>query len=512
LMYWSALIVLVFGVVISLSVLLHRQWAEKERIRYPVAELAGSLLMVEQRGQTTVVHQRLFWLGFLSILLVRTTTGLRLWFPESIEIPLQFDFSALRNRFPEFMATPGADSLAIVRLFPACIGFAYLLASEISFSVGIVNIISVCITYLLIVGGVDLSGGVMTGNAVDWVGFGSFLAMGGMLIYVGRRYYWQTFKGAIGLARHVETYSDSVQALRIFGFCVVGAVVLLVAAGLDWPLAIFAVVTTLLVFVVIARLNAECGTFFFAPGWMMPGVAVGLLGSTTLGPKMLIILGLVTYVFTIDPFECLMPYIANGLKIAGETSLPVGRVGLVLGLTLLLVLAVTIPTAVWADYNWPAEMERGWDSSALYNAAERIASELTLSGRVEMVRHYTALERLRHMKPDRRFLVAAGIGFGAMVLFAVLRLRFSWWPLHPVLVLAFGAGLLYKFCASFFLGWLAKITVMRLGGARRYNQYRPFMIGIIVGDLTGSFLIMLGSWLYFLATGVQSPATSWLPW
>ena len=52
-----------------------------------------------------------------------------------------------------------------------------------------------------------------------------------------------------------------------------------------------------------ARQNAECGTFFYKPTWMMPGVLVGLFGLTTLGPTMIIILGMVMYVLMGDPFE-----------------------------------------------------------------------------------------------------------------------------------------------------------------------------------------------------------------
>ncbi|MGQ9662759.1 MAG: DUF6785 family protein [Kiritimatiellia bacterium] len=512
LLFWSSLIYLLLAGVISLSVVIHRQWAERERIRYPVAQLASTLLMQDSSGRPLILRERLFWLGLLAVLFVRITTGLHLWLPGSIEIPLELDFSALSNRLPKFMNTPGASSLATVKLIPACIGFSYLLASEIGLSVGIANVVSVSVLYLMLVLGADLSGGAMTGNVADWASFGSFFAMGVMLLYFGRRYFWDTFKGALGLKQAGETQPESVQALRMFFLCALGCVLLLWWVGLDLPLAVLGLAVTLLLFVVITRVNAECGTFFFAPGWMLPGVAVGLYGASNLGPRMLIILGLLTYVFSIDPFECLMPYVNNGLKIASDTMLAPGRVGLALAAALLLVLAITIPTAVWADYNWPAEMERGWDSTPLYNAAERIANEINLSGRAALERSYTAWERLLHIRPDPRFLLAAGTGFALMVVFVVLRLRYTWWPLHPVLILAFGAGLLYKFCASFLLGWLIKVVIMRLAGVARYNRCRPLMMGLIVGDLSGSFLIMLVSWVYFLVTGVQSPAAAWLPW
>jgi len=510
LLLWSSLIAVVLVGVISLGVLVHRQWAVRERLRYPIVELASSVLKQDERGIPLLVRNRVFWIGLAIVLVIRISNGLHAWFPRSIEIPLQFDFSALKTQFPQFFRTTGADHLATVRLFPACIGFSFLLASEIGLSLGIANILRVIVLYTMLQLGVTMSGGVITGNILAWQNFGAFLAMGLMLMYLGRRYYWQTCKQAVTFVPQAETDSGGVWAFRTLLVCAAVSVALMTRMGLDWPLALLSFVLIMLTYLVLARTNVEAGTFFFAPAWYFPGVVVGLFGLATLGPSIVIVLGLMMFAFVVDPFECLMPYVSNGLKISSDTGLRAGKVGAVMAVLLLLLLAVTIPTAVWADYNNPAQLRRGWDPTSIYNAAEAASTQLTLSGELETVRNYTTMDRLRSLRPDRRFLTAAGVGFGLLILMSVLRLRFSWWPLHPVLILALGSSALGKFCTSFFLGWCLKAGITRFGGAARYSSAKPFVLGIIVGDLVGGFLIMATNWVYYAVTGLRGQ--TWLTW
>ncbi|MBA4387471.1 MAG: hypothetical protein C0404_05780 [Verrucomicrobia bacterium] len=510
LLVWGSIIALVMIGVISLSVIVHRQWAEKERIRYPIAELAGSLLKQDEHGIPGIFRNKIFWIGLLVPLFLRIVNGLYLWFPGSIEIPLKIDLGALRVKFPDFMKTPGASFFANLEFYPACIGFTYLLASEIGFSLGISNFLSVFIMFALISIGMDVSGGQMTGGVMQWQNFGAFLAMAVMLAYVGRRYYWQTFRQAVTFRHQAETSPDSVWAFRAFLLSMIGTVAILSFAGLDWPLALLAVFLTMLTYMVCARMNAECGTFFFAPAWMMPGVIVGLFGLTTLGPTMVIVLGLIMFVLSIDQFESLMPYSVNAIKITSDAECKPGRSGLVLAVTIVIVLAIAIPGILWAEYNNRVETRRGTETAQIFDTAERTITQLSLSGRLDEVKSYTAWQRLSHMKPDSDFIYAAAIGFFLLLGCSALRLRYTWWPLHPVLILSFASGPLAKFCSSFFLGWMIKVAVNKFAGAQKYTEMKPLMIGLIVGDLAGSFLVMSGNWIYYLITGTAGK--SWLPW
>jgi hypothetical protein len=69
------------------------------------------------------------------------------------------------------------------------------------------------------------------------------------------------------------------------------------------------------------------------------------------------------------------------------------------------------------------------------------------------------------------------------IVLALMRLRFWWWPFHPVgFIVAMGWGLIDTF-VPFVLGWAAKSLVIRYGGLHTYRKTVPLAIGLIVGGL-----------------------------
>lgn len=510
LLTWGCIIGFTLVGVISLSVLVHRQWADKERLRYPLAELATSLFKRDESGKTVIFQNRLFWLAIAIFCAVRIVSGLHVWFPGGIHIPLSFDFRMIKESAPEFWETPFAARMLRPAIHPACIGLTFLLASEIGFSLGITNLFTVLVLYMLLNVGVDVSGTNMTGGYVRWQSFGSWLALAVMLVFMGRRYYWQTLKEAVTFKAQEETQTDGVWACRVFLVCMLVVTVILSVLGLDWPIALLAVLLMMLLFVGCARMVAECGTFFFVPGWMFPGIMVGLFGLTNLSPTILIVLGLLFYVLTFDPFEALMPFIVNGLKTASDMKLDPGKVGLLLGLALVVTLAVMIPTAVWADYNNKVPLWRGGDTHEIYATAGRAQQQLSVAGELDRVRGYSSWERLARMRPSAMFLVAVGVGFVLLLGCSAMRLRFSRWPLHPVLFLGFGSWTMAKWGPSFMLGWFVRVIVNKFGGAHGYLNVRPFMIGMIVGDLLGAFVLIFAGWVYYMVMGTAGMSA--LPW
>jgi hypothetical protein len=87
---------------------------------------------------------------------------------------------------------------------------------------------------------------------------------------------------------------------------------------------------------------------------------------------------------------------------------------------------------------------------------------------------------------------AANFGFGFILVsfLAAMRLRFAWWPFHPI-----GFLMLYTYPGthlwlSIFIGWLAKNLILRFGGTKMYTAAKPFFLGLIVGESAAA-----GFWL-----------------
>jgi hypothetical protein len=86
-----------------------------------------------------------------------------------------------------------------------------------------------------------------------------------------------------------------------------------------------------------------------------------------------------------------------------------------------------------------------------------------------------------------------GFGFGVTGLLAFLRLRYSWWPLHPIGFLMIGTFPGAHLWLSVFIGWLAKSLIVRFGGPSMYLRAKPFFLGLIVGEsVAAGFWLLLG--------------------
>jgi hypothetical protein len=93
--------------------------------------------------------------------------------------------------------------------------------------------------------------------------------------------------------------------------------------------------------------------------------------------------------------------------------------------------------------------------------------------------------------PDGFSLAASlPLAAGAAVTFvlAALRLRFWWWPLHPVGYLAANVWGTQSWWMPMFVGWLLKTLVIRYGGLRLYQRTLPMAVGAILGDRFLDFL------------------------
>ncbi|HEY8666215.1 MAG TPA: DUF6785 family protein, partial [Tepidisphaeraceae bacterium] len=81
-------------------------------------------------------------------------------------------------------------------------------------------------------------------------------------------------------------------------------------------------------------------------------------------------------------------------------------------------------------------------------------------------------------------------GFGLTALLGFLRLRYAWWPLHPIGYLMLFTFPTAMFWFSIFIGWVLKVLIVRFGGPTMYVRSKPFFLGVIVGESAAA-----GFWL-----------------
>ncbi len=508
---WMPIILLTGVATMGLSLVVHRQWSRHERLRYPVAELAGSLLEQEPgRGWPKICRSRMFWLGLGGMLLIHTINGLYRWFPQHmIQIPLSLDFRALLNRWPEFTRAPWVSGLYAPRIWPTIVAFSFFLASDVGLTLGISHIVFAAVVHMVFLKfGLPAAEDHMLGGPTTFTRFGAYLAVAAVLMYTGRRYYGEVLKRAL-LFRGAQAEGYAAWGLRICLLCWAAVAGILISQGLDWPFAVLMVGMVLLILVVISRIYTESGFFYIAA--MMPpmGTLLAVFGGYALGPKAMVIMGMTSVILVFFTREALMPLLVNGLQICEKAHVRPGRMARAAVITLAVALVVAVPVVLWAHYNYGTNT-RDWITGiiapgATFRATSRTIGDLKLQGQLEESTQLSWMQRLASMDPSKRFLYAAPIGFGLVLLLGALRLRFTWWPIHPILMLVWGTAWIAWTCVSYLLGWIIKSMVVRLGGGPAYRQTKLLMIGVIAGDLGCGVIFQIIGAIYWLVTGTTGP-------
>jgi len=518
---WLPIICLLTVSVICIALIVHRQWSSRERMRYPIAEFVTLMIDRPENSRIPGIFRlRIFWLGLVIVLFIRVLNGINLWFPERlIDIPLRLDFSApfLEKTGTLVASVPWIGQVFKPDIFPLAVGFSFFLASEVSLSLGLTQLLIIPLTVFLLTHGVEISSDYMIGGVTGWQRFGSYLAFIFIMIYVGRRYYWLTIKSALTFTRDEEVDSYAPWAFRILVLALVGLVGILISVGLDWPFAVMTVGLILLLFVGVARINAETGLFFIQPRWQPLGVLLALFGAKAMGPEAMVTVGLLSVVLSLDPSQSLMPYLSNGLKITESVGIKPSRTPFAIFGVYIAALAVGLVVVIWANYHFgtPRSGTAAWSFDTvpkfpwMYPARE--VTTMSLTGQLQASKSMTPLQRLAAISPNPRFLYSAGAGMAAVLLFGILRLRFRWWPLHPVMFLVWDTHAMGYLYFSFLLGWFVKTAVTKLGGYKTYQKVKPLMVGVIAGDILGAIVLAMVGVVYYATTGLFPKYTIFLP-
>ncbi len=229
----------------------------------------------------------------------------------------------------------------------------------------------------------------------------------------------------------------------------------------------------------------------------------------------MIIAGLFCMFMTVSPSTNLLPFVVNGLKLCDDARVKVSRVGWSGIGIFILGLAVALLVVFWICYNSGVPNSGSWavkgSPTILFDATTETIKTLEASGELDQSRTLSTWGRIVQMDPDGRFLIPVALGIGLVVAFAALRLRYTWFPLHPVIFLLWGSWAMWYTTHSFLLGWMIKTAVTKLGGGKTYHSVRKLMFGVIAGDLLGGLLFALISAVYAMVTGLPPISYKILP-
>ena len=520
---WGPLILAGAFAAIALQFVVHRQWSEHEQLPYPVAQLTRSFCLTKDGGcgVPLIYQDRLFWWGFIPVALMLVWRLLALWYPEKIpdwgqvipnlmewKLPVTSVFPSLKHVVPRVYVW----NLDWQPLAFSIVGIAYFIGTDVSLSMGLSSI-------LIVVAGVvfyQITGEQMDSSYTASIRSGASLSFCVMLVYTGRAYYKALFKRALRMRRDAkpDDYA-AVTAARVFLLAAAAFYIILSWLCQSWLMAALYTVMLFSLYLTISRILCEVGIPFSRIEWSPADVLVKLFGPAAMGPRPLVFLMWGTGVIAADPRECLMPYVATAAKTADDAGLSLRKLFRLSCVVIVLALAVSFVVSFYTQYNFNPSLKYWiiWQPSAfLDNAANKIA-EMKSSGVFEKSLAAGPIGRLRFIDAsavEARFFAAGALAVAA---FALMRFRFSRFPLHPVLFVMAGAYSSKVMWWSFLVGWFVKSVVVRFGGGGVYRRLKPIFIGFIAGELFMIGVSIFIDFVYYFAFGARPPVNNDLiPW
>ncbi len=468
-LWWSVFFFLLMMIMLSINVVIRRQWTEQEKLSYPIIQLP--LQMTEDGGSGRFFKNPMLWMGFGLAAGIDLINGMHYLFPtipliptRSIEIGRYFT----EKPFSSMGWTP-------VCFFPFVIGIATFMPLNLSFSCWFF--------YWLWKIQIILADafGLSKIPEFPYVYYksqasGAYIAVGLFALWTLRRHILRVLKIAL-LGRKSSDDKDEPMryrsALILLVLCITGLLLFCLRMGMSlWLFPIFFGIYFTIV-LSIARIRAELGPpvnelYRIGPDMIM----VQSLGTRMLGPRNLSIFTLF-WSFNRSNRCNPMPHQLEGFKLSEQAQMDSRRLLKVM----IAATVVAMPVAIWCylvaryrygDFTWTAG----------YEAYNRLQSWLYYQPGAEPITS-----------------VLMGVGFSVVILLSFLHTRFVWWNLYPV-AYPLSSSLNWSMSwmwSSIFVSWLIKFTILKYGGIRAYRKSVPFFIGLILGDyLVGGFWNMLG--------------------
>jgi len=458
---WSVFLMVLILSMLCACVLVRQRWTDHERLSFPLVLLP----MQMATGGPAFWRNRIMWAGFAIAGILESINYINWLYPSFPYVQLKpYSISQFITQRPWSGIAP-----LWLAFYPFAIGIGFLLSLDISFSCWF--------TYLLIksenvvaimLGFRDPGAGVALARApyIAEQGAGAYLGMGLFILWSMRRH----LRDRLFSPKEASDGGEVIPyrlALIGLGVCFAAMAIFFRVMGLPLWAGTALLVLYLLSILTVSRLVAEAGT-----GWTLGsdlnahGVINVAAGTGALQPKAATTFASLLW-FDLDYRDSPMPHQLEGTRMASLA----GITPRLLLAAILVAMVVGIAAAFWSHL----------DIYYRYGAASaRTRPWVTSMGQQPWVQLGRWLRN--PAPPDLNGLLAVGAGAGIVSILAGLRQRYLWWPLHPVGYVLGNTPSMVSFWCPFFVAWLAKLIILRVGGIRLYRRCIPFALGLILGD------------------------------
>lgn len=503
LIYWGMICATFLLLFYALNELVFKQWYENEKLVFPIAELASAIVEPEDENKGTIgglipaiYKNSLFWVGFAISFLIIFYNGMvtAKWF-EGLDI---IDLRGVMDQRLKDTFLEAIIPQFRFEVFFACIGLAFLLPVEISFSAWFFFLFMRFQQFIAVALGYGVNGGSFPSNWLDKANFMTAQGGGAMEVF-GFICLWkvrhQVFAFFYRLARPngVAKFSkEQIKEYSLPSFILFIATALafyfLRRGGVSWGMCFLTYFSVLFMTISMVRLVAECGIIGFQINWgalhMLKMFKLFRFTSLFHGRGLGTALTLISGMF-IELKTFIAPTMMNGKFLAEKSNL--SRRNFVIALVLCL--GVTMVVATFAILAFAYDQGVG----AMNNWFFVSLPKSSFFNNIEMVRSINvAMEKGGDWFGDN----AAWFGVGAVSCAFIVYLRqFLFWVPHPIGLVMVVNPLMRAYWFSFFVAWLCKRAAVKYCDPDGYKFIRGFFIGLIIGEIIAvAVASLLGIW------------------
>lgn len=439
---------------------------DNEKLSYPVVRLP--LELINDAGTLRFFGQKAVLSGLILAALINLLNGFAFLYPTIPSIPIkQHSIGHL------FAGEPwNAIGWTPISFYPFVIGLGFLIPLDLSFS---------CWFFYLFYKA-SLIFGRATGLARGAISLhpneqmlGAYLGVLVLALWRYRNYIIDALLCSIRQNKE-DASSEPMSYRRAFLGVLAGFTILIafsVKAGMSlWPAILFFALY-FAISISITRLRAELGApvhDLWSVGSTGPDTfVINTFGSRKLSPGTLNVLTLY-YGFNRDYRGHAMPHQLESLKVAESLNLNWRKFGIATIFAAFIGSIASIWAFLHSYYKIGFGGGFGWGS-------------------------FSRLQRwfFYPSAPDIAGIGFFGFGIVFTILLMAVRLRFIWFPFHPLgyaLAPSWSMNLIWF---PLFVSWLAKLLVLRYGGLKVLRQFVPFFLGLILGEfIVGGFWTLIG--------------------
>ncbi|MBT3603811.1 MAG: hypothetical protein HN521_12145 [Candidatus Latescibacteria bacterium] len=484
LLWWGSFLVALALVSVAIVAILRKQWVERERLPFPLAE--GVLAITEEAdrpGDYALFHNRLFWIGVsIPFLIICWNIAGYFWhLLPSIELFTQFHTVSLGRGFPSIR----------VKLNFFILGFAFFTNLDILFSLWFFYLIGVVQTGVFdrfgyTIGVSDIWGS-SGGAALGWQAEGAFIAFTLTGLWMGREHLKHVWRKALYDDPNIDDSNELMSYRTALLSGVVGALFMffwLWRAGMSPLVALVFLIALLLMTIGVSRIVSESGLMYARMPITPQSLTFYTIGIRNMESTSAAALGLSYSTFGLgNTFGATT--LAHIARLGAELRLKTRSLFAVTIFALVLSLVVSAAFTLYLGYSHGAYNFNVYT----FNAGNQVVFNNVVK---KMQTPFdTSMDRMMFL----------GIGAAVASVCSFLRYRFLWWPLSPIGLTVFTTGVIQNQAFVIFLAWLIKFSLLKTGGISLYRRAHPLFLGLLLGYVVGIGLIFIVDTFFFMGQG-----------